>query len=36
MKNKIDKFRYLAWIHLENRKAVVYGYSDVAIILKQP
>ena len=35
VKNKIDKFRHLACIQLENRNAVVYDCRDVAIILRQ-
>ena len=35
VKNKIDKFRHLACIHLENRNAVANDYRDVAIILRQ-
>ena len=34
-KNKIDKFRHLACIQLENRNAVAYDCRDVAIILRQ-
>ena len=33
--NKIDKFRHLACIQLENRNAVAYDCRDVAIILRQ-
>ena len=34
-KNKIDKFRHLAFIQVENRNAVAYDCRDVAIILRQ-
>ena len=35
VKNEIDKFRHLACIQKENRKAVAYECRDVAIILRQ-
>ena len=35
VKNKIDKFRHLAYIQLENRNAWTYDCRGVAIILRQ-
>ena len=35
VKNKIDKFRHLAFIRKENQNAVAYDCRDVAIILTQ-
>ena len=35
VKNKIDKFLYLACIQYENRNAVASNCRDVAIILRQ-
>ena len=35
MKNKINKFRHLTCIQLENRNAVAYDCRDVAINLRQ-
>ena len=35
VKNKIDKFRHLACILLENRNALAYDCRDLAIILRQ-
>ena len=35
VKNRIDKFRYLACIQKENRNAVAYFCRDVTIVLTQ-
>ena len=35
VKNKIDEFRHLAGIQLENQNAVPYNCRDVALILRQ-
>ena len=35
VKNKIDKFRHIAFIQVENRNAVAYDCCEVAIILRK-